>query len=980
MTNAQDQDFIFSSDATVEQPNDSKTVTPRRRFTITQYLVMAIILVAAVASNWPYQYHRVSSSVGIKSTWMVSPNLENFSMAGWPLKYFLKVGDQASVDSVISYSRLIANLLIWGFVFTSYVILKRYRMRRVQSSTKWTLRIADGLMFMVAVAVVLFYFQMLNRRAAIQRQFAQKVRSQGGFCSMNAFLPTPLKSLAGLGLDKACERISVVQLVHPTNEQIQQVLDLPQLQGIYLLGGDYDLRLLDQFLGKPLLRNIGVGGRRLDAKFVSTLSQMKQLSVLCLPRTNVTRQGLEALGEMPRLRVLGLAHTDVQFDSETAPPWSKNLEEIQLPRPTLGQSAKHIVDGWPKLRLLDCLGGAEGLNESPTELVLRNLPALEKVNLDVLQVFDLTLDSVPNALEILGDESERQRVSRKSDYLPRSPQIRKINAKALADNSTLTFDLSKIQSAKFEECNGATLRVVISDTDLLQRQAEAASFNARNVQISPTGQVVRPEIPKFSKHELKKLIGSLANSEGPENLLIGECDMTDVDWAPLGSNNGLKRLNISSSLTPRNIQQLEKVQGLEELSLPTAYLEAKQLKTLLSKFSNLKSISFPSDALTRLELVDLPNIVSVISFEKRPPTNIREVMLRNLPSYSDYLLVAADATQVQIENVPELSGLYFLGPCPKETKISGLDRLKCFYGGGANLTDEAARAVLECKTLEKLTLAHCNLSEETLLKITELPNLSELYLTGTTLTEAVIAKIAQMDSSKFVRLRLDQTGAVGKDLEPLIAKLPTSVRELCVDEPTSAIIDQIPRFVQLTSLGFRKSTIDLRLANLLDLRRVWAELFFDDCTVNEDALNYMASNRLDIRLLSLRNSQVAAKGFANLASITSRTRFDVEGIKTDSSLIDRLQQSYRTTDSLADFGIRDTSIRVFTFAGAQPQRYLPRKKQMTPMIGNDGQVIEMAEDEIEMEERVYKQPFLWGVFLLLRDIAFWNRTNQFEPF
>jgi hypothetical protein len=139
----------------------------------------------------------------------------------------------------------------------------------------------------------------------------------------------------------------------------------------------------------------------------------------------------------------------------------------------------------------------------------------------------------------------------------------------------------------------------------------------------------------------------------------------------------------------------------------------------------------------------------------------------------------------------------------------------------------------------------------------------------------------------------------------------------------------------------------------LDLRRVWDELSFNDSTVNEDALNYMASNRLDIRMLSLRNSQVAAQGLANLASRNSRTRFDVDGIKTDSSLIDRLQQSYRTTDSRADFGIRDTSIRVFTFAGAQPQRYLPRKKQMTPMIGNDGRVIEVAEDDIEMEEREY---------------------------
>ena len=955
-----------SFDTIIEnEPKPSATNTPRtRKLSYFNYFMLFLLVIIGCASNWIYEYRSVSASVSVKPSWMISPEIGSFSMGGWPLKYYVQSSGQGT--TAFSFLRLIGNIGLWTLFGSCYYLYLRYQRRKVQQSkSRWTVRLLDVFVYTTVVAVIIFYAQVLLRRSKQHREYGQKIASQGGKHAIASFLPTPLRPLAGWGLASASERMVAVQLVHPTAEQIQQALQIPYLQGLYLQGGDYDLRLLDEIPNLPLLKFVGVGGRKLDQQFVATLSRAKHLKSISLPRTNITREGLEALGEMPNLEELGLLHTNVQCDFETIPPWAKSLVRIQLPRPPAGQKFVHKLHGWPKLEFIECLGGAEARNTEPLPLELTNLPSLEKVLLDVLQSFDLTLKDIPNVIELAGDESEPQRIQKKSDYLPKSPMVKSIKLSNIAPSQTLTLDVSEIEKATIENCHGIDLILTVSDEAKIEKRSA-------NPMIVQNGNLIVERYTGYHQKQLDKLIKSLENSQGLASLSIFHCNTSNVNWSVLSQSNQLKQLTISKyGIDARRIDEIRSIKSIQQLTLDDVRLPHKQLNELLSSLPELTTLAFNHDSLKQLSIENHEHIETVFYIGVPPAFAIQSVKLVNLPKFRDYVVLSPDARSVVIDNVPDLPGIFFHGPCPKDMKFSGLQNLKYFVGGGAELKDEQVQEILKCKTIETLALCHCQLSDETLSMIASLPNLTALCLTGTKVPEHIADQLSNASFPKLRRLWVNDTGVNGDRWEKLILQPGSETEAIYVDRPTQALLEKLPSFFKIRGIGLRHTTLQAANMGWTDVPYIDLEINLDGSILDEQAMFELAKRHPSARRVSMRGSKVPGNGLLKFIANSRFASFDIEDINTDAGVVEQLHatQDHRIMEQGDYYWQFATNLSNLQSNLIMPARYSPRAKEsLLPMLSDDGQRINEPQDQ--------PATLFQAIIDVWDEITFWNRYEQ----
>lgn len=948
------------------EPKPSANTPQTRKLSYFNYFMLFLLLIVGFASNWIYEYRSASAAVSVKPIWMFSPEIGSFSMGGWPLKYYVQSTGQGTSTTAFSFLRLVGNIGFWTLLGSCYYLYLRYQRRKVQlSKSRWTVRILDVFVYTTVVAIAIFYAQVLLRRSKLHREYGQKITSQGGKHAIASFLPTPLRPLAGWGLAKTSERLVAVQLVHPTADQIRQALQIPNLQGLYLQGGDYDLRLLDEIPTRPLLACVGVGGRTLDPQFVATLSRAKQLKSLSLPRTNITREGLDALGEMPKLEELGLLHTNVQCDFETTPPWAKGLVRIQLPRPPAGQKFVHKLQGWPKLEFIECLGGAEAKNTEPLALELTNLPSLEKVLLDVLQSFDLTLADIPNVIELAGDESEPQRIQKKSDYLPKSPMVKTIKLSNIAPSQSLTLDVSEIEHATIENCQGIDLVLTVSD--------ETKTENRRaNPVIIQNGNLIVEKDSGFHQNHLNKLIKSLENSKGLASLSVFHCNTANVNWSVLSQCNQLKKLNISKfGLDARRINEIRSIKSVQQLTLQDVRLPHKQLTELISSLPELTTLVTNHDSLEQLSIENHEHIETVFFIGVPPALTIHSVKLVNLPKYRDYLVLSPAARSVVINHVPELPGIFFNGPCPKDVKFSGLQNLRYFVGGGAELKDEHVREILKCKTLETLALCHCQLSEETLSMIGTLPNLKGLCLTGTKIPEHIADQLSNASFPKLRRLWVNDTGVNGDRWEKLIMQLGSETEAIYVDRPTQAFLEKLPSFVKIRGIGLRHTKLQAANMGWTDVPYSDLEINLDGSILDEQAMFELAKRHPSAYQVSMRGSKVPGNGLLRFIANSRFATFDIEDISTDVGIFEQLHanQEHRIMTQGDYFGQPATNLNTLQGNLIVPARFSPRTKEsLLPMLSDDGRRInEPQEPPATLFQAIMDA---WD------EITFWNRYEQ----
>lgn len=377
-------------------------------------------------------------------------------VGGWPMQYYRRLEyPDAEPTTSWNVTALLVNVLLFGGLSGLLLMYLARRGKRLRAQGLKTNRITvfDLLVISALVAGPLGYWQYLRRAEQRDAQLARQFENQGGTVR-TAHAPGWLARALPSELLRCALRTTYVRLDQPTDAQLQSAIALPNLRGLRLGGGDYDLRLLDPLVAQPQLHDLRVAGRELDCGFIATLNRLTGLRSLNLMRTDINAQSLNELDGLRRLRLLNLQRSAVRLSELQRPPFADHLVHLWLPHPDEGEGDAGVLEGWPRLQLVNCSEHDTLLNPEPVALRLRNLPSLEHLELDLLQCFSLDLENLPKLRIIRGTDGNWVRRLRRNQYGPAMPWLRSLRLVDTPEMRTLHLYGSDLQHLDIAKAGG----------------------------------------------------------------------------------------------------------------------------------------------------------------------------------------------------------------------------------------------------------------------------------------------------------------------------------------------------------------------------------------------------------------------------------------------------------------------------------------------------------------------------------------------
>lgn len=833
-----------------------KLLAPRTLF------AACLILLIGIAFNWLYAYVDVYETAQTRVPDFVEDvppsTSQRILAAGWPFKFLLKVEyEQAPAYVVFSIGRLVGDLVVWLALATFVVIYERRLTRALGSGSGKPgrrLSIVDLLTLTLLVACIITYARVLESASASEAAMVNEVSQSGGFARQTVFLPSPLAAFTQRFQSQlfSYHRVTELTLVEPTDEQVRKAMSFPYLRKLYLGGGSYDLRILDNLASKPLLRELRISGRRLDVQTVAAIGAVKQLVALNLMRTNITSSGIHSLGSMPRLKVLNLIHTDIDVSQIDHVPCADSLEQLLLPRPSKGSASHLRLEGWPKLQKLVVNEYDQPLNPQAMTVEIRDLASLKAISLDSLQLVELTLSSLPALEEVKPEQVQWQSRAPAAKGVPDGLWLKSLQLEKTPKLQQLDVYATDLETCEFRDPNEMNLRLTASRRRLDLTDSESAS--------SGEGTIPPAKIANW--------LHSFTDDAGPLQLELRSMQLQQIDFDPIAANSRIKRLAFNhSQVNASQLVKLAKMKSLQELDLSGCDVNGNALSQVLSKLPHLAMIACDRDRLGRLRLRDLPNLVQLFG----PPTQAEEIAHSNslmsvdlmsrtdaiqlveLPLLRESINLPSGVVFIHLENIPSLTGLSVAGPWPGQGILKGVRDLEYLSVGGRNITDEILDAVIRCPNLTRLTLAYTSISSGALAKLNTLKRLTSLTVSGSQVNDDALKGIAELNDLRD--LWLDDTAVTDVGLG-ILSKM-TKLQSLSLHR-TNVTADGLRQLSSLTDL--RRLAIGNRRLNKAEIAAVCSiaslrVLDLSGSTFTSDALiPLVQSTPVSLELVGLRHA------------------------------------------------------------------------------------------------------------------------------
>lgn len=874
-----------------------------RRFAI----FLALISIAS-AFNWCLPYTEMQHSAVFNSPvdLLQSSQSEVRSfVAGWPLKYYFRM-EYLSGPPLVQFSwlNLSLNVLAWTSVY-GLAFAYELRMRRQRREGPTPLRrhtILDIFCLTAAIALACAYWGLLDTRAKASKAMSQRIEKSGGSVVQATYLPTFLANSEIYGFVKErFVRIRKVSLVNPDSSMVSDVIKIPSLTMLRIGGGDYDLRLLDALASKTNLTELRISGRKLDSQFLSMLSSMKQLQTLNLSFTNVTAAGVKSLGEMPRLSYLSLVHTDVRNSELGDFRWAPVLTRLDLPHPSQGGNDRFSLHNHPNLSHLMCSEFNEPLNKNAMQIELSNLPKLKAIQLDSLQKFDLTLNQLPEVEEVTNLEYSWRGRANASQIVPSKLWVRNVKISHAPKLKEFVVFGRDVESICFDNMGDLTFGIGVfgktTNANLLSRTQESYRM------IEPNGRSYYEAYLDSTKIPLETRQGwvdELGKCAGPTTVDLAAIPLEDVNLKPLVANLGIRTLDLSNTnTTPSQISSLAGMGQLERLQIYGCLLDGKTIENLLLQMPKLQMLMCDLHAAHRLRLEKHQHLVSLFNMNRNPQGGMNygfdgipilsmdAIKLVELPNLQDRLRFMPTLNYVLFDSIPSVRGLQFDGPMPKGASVKGLRDLAYFVGGGKWLDDSIASELLNCRKLEKLTLAYSSVSPAVIEQLLDLPELTYLVLAGSKVNEKAITKIGRLE--KLTAINLDDT-AVDDTFVDAIIKLPNlKILSLVRTRVSSDSFEKLASINSLQQIGI--SGMEMTAGRMQMLANLSSLTALELTQSKMDVITlapFVAAPPRQLKMLSLRGCSVDGPSLVKLSNQLNQLTFDLTDAEVDPRSMDTL--------------------------------------------------------------------------------------------
>lgn len=883
--------------------------TDRVKSRIAGLMLAGLVLVLMGMFNLPYTYVETSAKwtgaldvagIGSQGQYRTLP-----SMAGWPLRYSVQYDlDGRAEFRYWSTSKLVANLILSlcaAVCVYAYIQIRNWKISvaRDRRLTQFVFDVGTSLaILIVPLAALGWHYSIAHQH----RRIASQLHRYGN-CYMSCWIPEPLVDHVPNGLVHSLMRLRQVQLYGPDQQAVERLAQLPTLVAFHSFGGTFDTKAIEPLIDNLHFSGLGLNRRSLNGADVELVTRLRWLNELSMSRSELTTEMLRRLDGMSRLRVVDLSNTDFTLAELGSPDWSATVEELYLSRPATGAEGSLNIDGWPRLRRLSVSRLSTDMNDAILRIQLSNLPSLELLRLDRNQKHDLILDDLPRLSRIDEDVATLQRILGASDRVPGLPWVSNFHADGVSSLPRIDCFARDLETFSIGEATG--LKSIALGSYLISAMGY------------PSPQPADP-------NRCQEWLYELGNGEGPTYLELGELPIGHADLSPLLNNSRIRRLGLrNSGITFDQIKQLGPMKQIEKLDIGSCRLEADQLTWILREFPKLESLAVDGAGLSRFDLTANRDLKRITTSMLENPTELRIV---DHPSVETFVTMARSPQVMEIRNAYSLRGLALRGPWPKGAKISGLRDLEWFAGGGKEIDDALLDVLLNCPSLDQLTLAYTSVSRQKAFEIGQFDELTLLSVPGMDIDDEVTANWHRIES--LWEANFDDT-SVSVGTIAWLSGIP-SLRRLSLNRVplSNAAADALSEVRQICELRLAGVSIaPEKLKQLLEITNI-ESLDISGHPVNADVVDAINSAAA-LKHLVLHNSDISAELLHRILDANPMIYVDLGQVPefADDQLLSELNQRARLVRMKFNSGWR----QVFLAIDGSPDEYDSRRDQ-TRMI------------------------------------------------
>jgi len=796
------------------------------------------------------------------------------SIAGWPWTYravfrYQKPGGAELPaiprHEVVDALRLIGDVGVWlgllAFTFwytgPKYIADENGRKTVVPRS----LGLSDLLLVIACIAFLLGPYTWSRKTHNEQESLRLEIEGAGGSVDVSRSIPVPIQRFAKGRFDDwllSWNRITGVTIENPQKELLDKIVALPHLEVLRLAGDGYPLASLKPLEKRYALRELRISGRSLDDETAMLIGRLKSLQTVNLMRTNMHRQGLEAWGEMPRLRLLNLIHTDVALDGEQPIPSLTNLYSLSLPHPPRGQSLTHRVLSLPQLQQLTCMEYDERMNATPVRLVVEDCPTLRSITVDSVQRLDLELRRLP-MLETVQNYSFLigERVHRRS-IVPNGVWVRKAFLDELPSLKKMPLFIRNLEQIEVSNCNtdGMSLNA-LGDVFVIEKKGFVpvhemiqSRIAYGSIRSGGGGEDSEDEDGSWltpSANDTQQMINALVSLTKLNQLPLRYRDLSEVDLSVLAKYVSLKTIDLAwAKITKEQLGVLASLPTLEELRFWSIedIVRGEDADNKFFAYSMFRSRDDRDRSLGQIEMKDvlaaLPklrvlrgdSLVERIFDVKGHPsieslfdgnwTYALDIEILDNPKLRDTVLFSPSLERLQIRGTPELRGIVMTSPWPRSGVVEDCSQLRSIALGGNTLDEASWRSLADLSSLESLTIAHTTLSGEALQRIGQASKLRALGACGSAVDDSVVKSWKSIRDLEILDLR--ETRVTADSLEWIRSQ--ASLKDLAIDlsvvqGASRETLEFLGRLQRLTVRGGTLDAVNLQKWPSMPALREW---------------------------------------------------------------------------------------------------------------------------------------------------------------
>jgi uncharacterized protein YjbI with pentapeptide repeats len=845
----------------------------RRRTRLTAYAVSSLIGILVILLNVPWRYTKVSES------WMGQPftmtqqvptlDTDQITRAGWPWRYQVLIDDGSEGNlsrpkpsnalAAIEIAKhapkywsswallgdaLFALALVWlGFKLWCW----RGECITVSENPERTRRKFD---FAVAIGCFLLPASLIFSSHWIAKTHQAKIQSVKGHGAYQFTFEAPkfLEKRIPSQLHPCFFRLRRVELLSPSNEALQTLLETSTLRSVFITGGSLDEHSLDPLSHATELTSLALSHSPVTRSVCEDIRNCERLIYLGIKRCDLDSQMAALINQMDKLQHVDLRGNPLSLDVISKPKWSASCRSLLLSRPRPGQEGHLNLAQWPNLERLSVRDSIRIYNDATLKLSLTDMPSLQIIELDRSQKHSLYARNLPRFRQIV-EPIDLMLLYGREDRLNGLTRFESI-------------ELVNVPNLRRLECHAADLKELrLKEVGRLKEISLGVyGYNSHGLITSEDPIVLGDDA----------WLREIAQTPSLTKVDLAGVRFSVESFKQLASLSYLKQLHIQkANLTPSDLNWVFGLDQLQSLAIRDCRVSAEWLERCLAELPKLRSLHADLSDLEQLTIADNHSLTSLDDFEV---SKMNRLELRSLPRLRGSIQIRGDIEELRLVDLPVLDELLIESPWPRRATLKGLTKLRYFGGGGPELDDQVIDQLLKFKRIDHLMLAYPSVSKDRLKELGQYWHLTGLELPGCRVDDEVAShwtkllrlRVANFDDTQVSSLTFHWLHAIPSLRRLSIARVP-------LDADARRTVSSL---TQLSSLNL--SGVDFPAE---DLQRLLAggnleALDLSGCPLDEAHLRVLGKSD-SLRRVVLKDCRLGPKQIADLLRLNPRLTLDL---------------------------------------------------------------------------------------------------------